>query len=73
MSFFHVGERLRTAPQHMCRVIVLDFPDEWLSPRHPSPDNDVIFFIDVGAAAHVTSNLTVRNLLGPPKVLSKRW
>jgi hypothetical protein len=73
MSFFHVGERLCAAPQHMCRVIVLDFPDEWLPPRRPAPDNDVIFFIDVAAAAaHVTSNLTVRNLLSPPKALIKR-
>jgi hypothetical protein len=48
MSFFHVGERLGTAAQHVCRVIVLDFPDEWLSPGHSAPDNppdnDVIFF-----------------------------
>jgi hypothetical protein len=63
MSFFHVGERLSAAPQHVCRVIMLDFPDEWLSPRHAAPDNptdnDVIFSIDVGVATHVTSNLSV--------------
>jgi hypothetical protein len=60
----------------MCRVIVLDFPDEWLSPRHPAPDNppdnDVIIPIDAGVVTHVISNLSMRNLLRPPKTFSNR-
>jgi hypothetical protein len=58
MSLFHAGEWLRATQQHVCRVIVLNFPDERLSPRRPPPGNpsndDAIFSIDVGAAAHVT-------------------
>jgi hypothetical protein len=58
MSLFHAGEWLRAAQQHVCRVTVLDFPDERLALRRPRPGNpsndDAIFSIDVDAAAHVT-------------------
>jgi hypothetical protein len=63
MGFFHVGERFCAAPQHVRRVLMLDFPDERFSPGHPVPnpsDDNAIFLIDVDVSAHATSNLCVR-------------
>ncbi len=56
MSFFHVGERLLAAPKHKFRLIMPDFPDKRSRPYRATPDNEVVDFIDVSAAAHATSD-----------------
>ena len=42
MSLFHGGERLLAAPQHPCRVLMLDFPYKRPRSHRTTPDHDVV-------------------------------